>query len=398
MSSLDAYRWLVGDEAAQWLLKVSDDLAGRPPLPATVKSLRLQLGSERTALVLEQVALRTKARAKFSQAENLFFTPRGLEQATDELLAGYKAQRFADFAGVADLCCGIGGDAISLAQDHMVDLVDRDEVSLLLAAANVERCGGLLGERIAESVEARHVTETSAWHIDPDRRPAGRRTSRIEFGNPSVATIDTLLAVCGHAAVKLAPAAKVPPHWQGNCQLEWIETRGECRQQVAWFGSLTQEAGFRTATLVDAAGEACSFSAAGEVPCGLAERVGTHLFDPSPSLSAAGLVSALADACGLAALSSGASYLTGDEPVVHPHLQAFAVEQELPLDQRQLRSHLRAKRIGRLEIKKRGVDITPESLRAQLDLAGEESATLILARMGSQARALICRRLQSELP
>ena len=393
MPSLDAYRWLVGDEAVHWLEKVAFDLAGRPPLPARVKSLRLELGIERTALVLEQVELRAKAQAKFSQADHLFFTARGLEQASDELLAKYKADRFADLADVADLCCGIGGDAMGLAQDHAVRLVDRDQISLLLAAANVERCGGMLGRQISENTEPRHLAETSAWHIDPDRRTSGQRTSRIDLGDPGVEAIDALLATCGNAAVKLAPAADVPPGWRGQCQQEWIETRGECRQQVAWFGPLSQELGSRTATLVEPNGEACSFSVAGDIPAGFAHRVGAYLFDPSPSLSAAGLAGALADCLGLCILSPQSGYLTGEEAVLHPHLQTFAVEQELPLDVRQLRSHLHSRGIGRLEIKKRGVDVTPEALRPQLELAGDDSATLILARVGQRARALVCRRI-----
>jgi hypothetical protein len=392
MPSLDAYRWLIGDEAAHWLKKVAEDLAGRPALPATVKSLRTVLGAERAVLVWGQIELRAKARAKFSRADELFFTARGLEQATDEILAGYKAQRFAELGNVADLCCGIGGDAMALCQEHAVELIDRDETSLLLAAANIERMGGTLASQTASTVGPEQVAGTMAWHIDPDRRPAGVRTSRVELGDPGVEVIDALLARCCDAGVKVAPAADLPAHWLDRCQREWIQTRGECRQQVAWFGRLAEEQGQRTATLVDANGEACSFSGTGEVSPGFADELGEYLFDPSPSLCAAGLVGVLAEVCGLGVLSPQSSYLTGDQAVVHPHLQAFAVEQELPLDVRQLRSYLHANKIGRLEIKKKGVDMTPETLRPQLKLAGDAEATLVLAQSAGQVRAMVCRR------
>ena len=39
------------------------------------------------------------ARTKFSHAEAMFFTQRGLEQATDEIVAAYKARRFRDRVG-----------------------------------------------------------------------------------------------------------------------------------------------------------------------------------------------------------------------------------------------------------------------------------------------------------
>lgn len=393
MPALDDYRWLIGEEAAIWLRKVSADLAGQPPLPAAIKALRAQLGAERTALVLEQVELRARASEKFQRADELFFTRRGLEQATDETLAAYKAQRFSGAASVADLCCGIGGDAMALAIDHAVRLVDRDEVSLLLATTNVQRCGGMLDASVAASVDAELIADIDAWHIDPDRRSSGQRTSRVELGEPGVDAIDALRLACGDAAIKLAPAAAVPPHWLAECEREWIETRGECRQQVAWFGQLAEMPGGRVATLIDANGEACSYQAEADMPPAVAANVSTYLYDPSPSLVAAKLVGALAEALELTALSPQSLYLTGESELVHPHLQAFLVEQELPSDVRKLRSYLQARGIGRLEIKKRGVDMTPETLRPQLALSGEHSATLILTRVGDNVRAIICRRI-----
>lgn len=392
MPSLDAYRWLIGDEADAWLRKVAADLAGRPPLPSTVRTLRTQLGIERSSLVLEQIELRAKAREKFTRAEDIFFTRRGLEQATDEPLASYKAQRFAAHSEVADLCCGIGGDAMALSQDHSAHLLDRDEVSLLLAAANVQRSGGIIGKTTAADVDSGHVAEVSAWHIDPDRRSSGRRTSRVELGAPGVETIDILRSVCVDAAIKLAPAADVPQHWPKDCQREWIETRGECRQQVTWFGRLAEEPGISTATVIDAQGEACSYSGQPDKVLSFAGQVSAYLFDPSPSLMAAGLAGSLAEALELVALAPQSMYFTGERALEHPYLQTFAVEQVLPLDVRKLRSWFQARGVGRLEIKKRGVDIMPESLREKLALAGDEAATLIVTKVRDQARAIVCRR------
>jgi hypothetical protein len=398
MPSLDAYRWLIGDEAEIWLQKVARDLAGQPPLPAAVRTLRTQLGTERSALVLEQVELRARAHEKFTLADRLFFTRRGLEQATDDSLANYKAHRFSDLTEVADLCCGIGGDAMSLAQNHGVDLVDRDEAALLLAAANVERSGGVLGNKTPGNVAASLITDAGAWHIDPDRRASGQRTSRVELGEPGAETIDALRSACANAAVKLAPAAETPQHWQAECQREWIETRGECRQQVAWFGSLAEAPGSLTATLIDSSGEACSYTGQSDAPIHFADEVSAYLFDPSPSLLASRLAGALADALELQALAPRSLYFTGQHAIAHPHLQTFIVEQVLPLDTRQLRAWFQARGIGRLEIKKRGVDITPEALRDQLALAGENVATLILARVGDQAKAIVCRRWSAATP
>jgi hypothetical protein len=86
----------------------------------------------------------------------------------------------------------------------------------------------------------------------------------------------------------------------------------------------------------------------------------------------------LAGEHGLAPITAGIAYWTGDAPVDDPALACFEVREVLPLDLKRLRTALRARDIGRLEIKKRGVELDPEKLRRQLKLAGDGSATLIV--------------------
>jgi hypothetical protein len=390
------HRWLISEEAQPWLAEMSAELAGRPPSPAQIRSYRERLGTIRALLVFEQVELRARAAEKFSRSGELFFTRRGLEQATDEAIAAYKALRFTHASMIADLCCGVGGDAMALAKYAGMVLVDRDPVSLLWASANVQRLAGHDVKTFAEDVAPRHLGSVSAWHIDPDRRPAEKRTTQVDLGDPGVEVLDALLARCPHGAIKLAPAAAVPAAWLAASDREWIESRGECRQQVAWFGDLAEAPGRHTATLLDGQGEACSFVGRGEAAVDEAEKLGRFVYDPSPSLVAARLFGALAEVLELRAVSRHSLYLTGEESLTHPHLQTFEVEAELPLDVRQLKAYLRERKIGRLEIKKRGVPMTPETLRPQLDLAGDGQATLLLMRLESGMRAVVARRLSEE--
>ena len=138
MDSTDA-RWLVGPEAAAELA-----LAAAEPDPgslAAAERLRRRLPPGRAAAVAAQVALRRRAGAKFGErAEELFFTADGLEQASRSAVAAWRARRFAD-AGVTrvvDLGCGIGADALALVDAGIaVDAVDTDEVTAVLAAANL---------------------------------------------------------------------------------------------------------------------------------------------------------------------------------------------------------------------------------------------------------------------
>ncbi len=66
----------------------------------------------------------------------MFFTARGLEQATDEIVAACTASRFPRGLPLAELCCGIGGDLLALAHRGPVVGVDRDPAAAILADAN----------------------------------------------------------------------------------------------------------------------------------------------------------------------------------------------------------------------------------------------------------------------
>mgnify|MGYP005612258447 FL=1 len=87
------------------------------------------------------------------------------------------------------------------------------------------------------------------------------------------------------------------------------------------------------------------------------------------------------------------AYLTGDAAVTSPFVATFRVREELPFDTRRLGAALRERGIGTLEIKKRGVDIDPAQLRTQLKLRGNDSATLILTRIGTTRTAILADRV-----
>ena len=197
--------------------------------------------------------LRERAAAKFERAQSMFFTRVGLEQATDQWVAAYKARRFAGRGPVADLCCGIGGDLLALVAVGPAVGVDRDPISICLAAANARVYG------IAPTFDTCDTTNfdargLAAWHIDPDRRPAGHRTTSIDWSSPNRDDVERLLVAAPNAALKLAPAADVPAEWCERCELEWISRERQCRQLVAWHGELAGNLGERRATILSADG------------------------------------------------------------------------------------------------------------------------------------------------
>ncbi len=370
-----------------------------------IARLRRDLSPQRAHLVLQQVELRAKAHAKFAAAERMFLTPLGLEQASDEVVARYKAERFPNGGQMADLCCGIGGDLLALAARGPVCGVDRDPILAIVAEANA-RVGVADGDRpIGECIHVQttdvrslDVTPFAAWHIDPDRRSEGRRTTRVDLHEPPPDVIERLLAACPNGAVKLAPAAVLPTGWAERAELEWISSRRECRQLVAWFGNLANSPGRRRATVLGAAREQRrTVCGEGESPigpiCPLGPTIDRFVFEPDAAVIAAHLTGALAAEHGLRAIAPRAVYLTGPRAIDDLALSCFEVLEVLPLRAATLKRWLADRRIGRLEIKKRGIELDPRQLQRQLKLPGDEQATLLATRLGQRAIAIIARRI-----
>ena len=395
---VDDYAWLVGEQGRAWLEHVE---AEPRPVHRWVAELRKSLSSNRTHLVIQQVDLRNRAAAKFRQPGQMFFTPQGLEQASDEWVAAYKSTRFPSEGVRADLCCGIGGDLRGLASRGEVVGVDANPIQALLAQANVEQLAS--GGASVLTCDAREVDAAnySACHVDPQRRQSHERHAQLRYYSPGEPFLNGLREASPALAIKLAPAAQVPSAWQQAAEFEWISSRRECRQLVAWFGKLATEPGKRRATRLIADGaspavKAFSFSDIPAAASSIATRIGRYLFEPDPAVIAGQLVGALANRVGIDALSASIPYLTSDRAHAHPLLSCFKITAQMPFQEKKLADELARLRIGSLEIKKRGVDVDPSRLRKRLKLSGEQSATLIVTRWQGRHIALLADRMSSE--
>ncbi len=294
--------------------------------------------------------------------------------------------------GLADLCCGIGGDLMALALCGTTFGIDRNRVAAHFAAIN----SGV-------PVTTLDVTDFSfdgvdAWHIDPDRRPTGRRTTSLEWCEPNLQAIEQLLARVPHAAIKLAPATKPPGSWLKRCEFEWISRDHECKQLVAWHGNLAKAPNQHRATILlssPAARGSAPRTIIGKAnqPIPLVQRPDRFVYDIDPAISAARLTGTLATEHNLAALGAGPTYLTGPQAIDDAALACFEIDDVLPLRVRTLADHLRSHNIGKLEIKKRGVEIDPEKLRRDLELRGLNAATLLIVQVAGRPTAILARRV-----
>ena len=148
------------------------------------KSLRKKTTPVRSAIILELAQLRIKARKKFPFADEMFLTRRGYEQSTGALIATYKAQRFANFERIVDICCGIGGDLMFLAR-RQVDCetigVDNDPLVCLFAQQNLSAAKVSGHADVVESdFNEYDLSSFAAVHVDPDTAHP-RSHSAIEF-------------------------------------------------------------------------------------------------------------------------------------------------------------------------------------------------------------------------
>lgn len=384
--------WLAEPEQQRLLESLASDAR---PLHQLLAGLRREFEPARAALLLEQVELRQRAAGKFTAATQMLFTRTGYEQASDEWIAAYKAKRFQSLESAADLCCGIGGDTAALS--HSVGRLvacDRDSGILALAEHNV---GVQRSREVAQRVEwlcgdvtRAPLEELTAWHIDPDRRATGGRSTHTAVHEPSDDVIDQLLARNTHAAIKLAPACEPLRHWEERAELEWISRAGECRQLVAWFGALTDSPGTRRATLLPAADDAPLASVVGVPTEGMYnESIGSYCYECDPAVLAADLGGVLAGEYDLWQFAVTHGYLTGESQVAHPMLKGYAVEEVMPMQEKRVAAALRARGIGRLTIKHRGVAVDPRALAKRLKLSGDGEGTLIVTRQGERQIALL---------
>jgi SAM-dependent methyltransferase len=354
-----------------------------------VEKLRRGYDATLVTTAVTQAALRHRAVAKFgADAERMYFTPDGLEQATRTTVATHRAVRLAapmPGGSVVDLGCGIGGDLISAARAGLrVTGVERDPETAATARANLAALG-LAGDVLVGEAESTDLTPYDVVFADPARRADGRRVfDHNAYSPPWPFVLDLLQRT---ACVKVAPGI---PHdaIPAGVEAEWISDSGEVKEAALWSGRLYGGTPRRATLLPSEA----TVSNAPEAEVG---PVGRYIYEPDGAVVRAGLVTAVSAAVDGWLLDPRIAYVTAARYVATPLASAYEVVEELPYKEKTLRSWVRSQDIGTLEIKKRGVDLDPAQLRKKLAPKGSASATLIITRIGRDAVAYSCRRMTS---
>lgn len=351
---------------------------------------------ELVSAVVGQARLRTRAAAKFGPfAERMLFTRAGLEQASRLAVAARHAGRFRDagMTRVADLGCGIGGDALGLAGIGLhVLAVDADEITAAIAAYNLAPFGDTATVRHA-TAESTDLAGIDAVWLDPARRSAGHSETRRTRAADWTPSLDWAFDLASRmpVGIKLGPGfdrEQIPD----GVEAQWITVDGSTIELVLWSGALARPGVARAALVVhgDAAHE---LTASGDAPDAPVRPLGAYVHEPAGSVIRARLIGEVARRLDAGMIADGIAYLTSDTTTTSPFVQTFRVREQLPFDLKRLSKALRERGIGTLEIKKRGVDIDPASLRTKLKLRGDAAATLLLTRVDGARVALLADRL-----
>nr|WP_240955413.1 class I SAM-dependent methyltransferase [Micromonospora sp. HNM0581] len=394
-------------------------MAGHDPLAAAAALRSDGVPGGLAAAALTQADLRRRAAGKFGLlAARMFFTRPGLEQATRQIVADRRARRLraAGVNTLADLGCGLGADALAAARTGIqVYAVEADPLTAALVEANVQ-AAGLADLVTVECGDATtfDVTRVDAVFCDPARRRAGtgRRIFDPNAYSPPWDFVTGLAERVPRTVVKVAPGidhALLPT----GVEAEWVSIDGDLVEAALWCGELAQlprratlcterrpvDASARAGASVDRPGDgahrddgptAYQLTGAGtrEAPVGPVRR---FVYDPDPAVVRAHLIAELSAELDATLADPTIAYLYADAARPTPYARCLEVTDVLPFSLKRLRALLRDRRVGRVEILKRGSAVEPERLRRDLRLAGDQSTSLVLTRVAAAPTVLVCR-------
>ena len=343
--------------------------------------LRERYDAGTVAAAFGQAELRRRGRTKFTRADDMFFTRDGLEQASMEVVSRHRSTRVAADARIADLCCGIGGDLIALADGREVLAVDRDPMHLRLAALNAHAYG--VGGRVRGlEADVRSVAlDVDVAFVDPARRSGGGRLGATATEPP----LDWALGLAAFVptVVKAAPGlptGTAPRGWE----TEFVSVNGDLKEACLWSPQLAQTSSRATLlpgghTLLPADGEAV----------GVAEP-GAWVLDPDPAVTRAGLVQELARSLGAWQIDPRIAFLSSNERMTTPFGRTHRVVASLPFKMKDLAREVRSAGIGALDVRRRGLAGDVDEIRRRLPLSGPVRATLMLTRVSDRPWAMLC--------
>ncbi|OKL49754.1 hypothetical protein BSR29_02045 [Boudabousia liubingyangii] len=384
------------------------------------------------ASVMTQVELRRKAQAKFGpQAQNLYFTIDGLEQASRSLIANWHAQQWrqAGITHVADLGCGVGTESLANAQHGLkVEAFEIDPETAALTKANLAPYPEATVHNTDLFEVAKLVPRPQGLFADPARRTNGKRLIHPDQWLPPLPQLLSLREVSPNLMIKVAPGL-AREHFPADSHVAYLSVAGSLVEACILTGKLAELQGGpgRSAVILTSdhtyrfMDSDCRNPQAEPVHLDRVHQAapGDYLFEPDPALVRSGTLASFCEDYGLSLLDEHLAYLVlpaGQEipsdPAFKASIQGFKVLEVQALKPKALKQRVTALGWDQVDILVRGVQVVPEQLRTQLGLGGKkkgkaakrktaqrghESAhqhgAIICARVGEDHLAFLCEPL-----
>jgi hypothetical protein len=352
--------------------------------PANIDRAARQFGIETVQWAFTQWDLRSRAKAKFSAADDMVFTREALQQATSEKVAAYHASLFPQGALVADLTAGVGGDLVAMASRGPTVGFELDSLRLEAARHNLEVCGVAAELRLEDSMRADWTWDYA--FADPARRVEGRRTLDPSEFMPDPLTLATRFAELRLGVMKLSPLLSDAFLATLGPSLRFISCEGECREALIIAG---EEAHTERLAVHIESGE--TLTAGQDAPC--TDTPSGFFFDCDPAAIRAHCMGTLASTHALLALGDSRGYLTGDAEVDTPWLRAYRVLYSDKADVAKTNERLRQLDAATPEIKQRNSDVNAEQMRKLLKCDGKRRVSLAIWPVGRSLRHTILEAL-----
>lgn len=376
-------------EALELIAELTEKLSRNNELAIISQFRKRGIDHELLTFALNQARLRQRALTKFPQrAQEMLFTEPGLEQATRSEVASWHAGKFlaAKIASVTDLGAGIGSDSMAFAQSGLlVQAIENHPESFEALSHNLAQFDNATA--VNANAEDHAITTEGLW-LDPARREQDRKSLSVQRLDPSMfsPSLDFVFEKAGErpTGIKLAPGFPhelIPNDFEAN----WVSHAGDLVELTLWSEPLGRP-GVKKAVMI---GEATQEFEGTDRP-GAVSALQEFIYEPDVSLIRSHLLGDFANQNQLQLISENIAYLTSSNQLNSPWLKSYRVKDVLPLDVKQIKAYCSRHEIGVLEIKKRGVDITPEALRPKLKLKGAGAATLILTKVGDARQAIVC--------
>lgn len=342
--------------------------------------------------VLDYIALVPRYRKKF-RTENFLACDRlALEQSTAADIGIYKAKLFPKASSIDDLCCGMGGDSFFLSKETEVRGYDLSPERVSMYRFNTRAMGF---ERTAEIADVRTIKNRGEYFTIDSARRERLGDNQRDFSELAP-TFSEILEI---AKRYRGGMAKLPPgyptdEFPPDAEIAYLGSRNDCRECLVFFGEMARHPGRVRAVAIGENDEPREWlsetplSEISELPTGPLEE---FIAEPIPVLVRSHLFSMVARKISPSAklLSPGIAYVSSTSPLDASAFRNYRVLGRVPLSTGKVKELLKAHDIGKLTLKKRGVEIVPEAEIKRLSPKGSGEGILFYTRINGEKTAIL---------